>query len=277
MYVFKFNVSRLHFMTDQFSIMPGQPPNAARAFRQWLPAIVLVCLIALAYGFGLHRHVSLVALAEHREQLRQYVDSHLLLSILAFMAGYIAIVALSIPGAAVLSIAGGFLFGWVISVPVTITAAVTGAIIVFQIVRTSLGAALAERAGPLVQRVSEGFAENAFSYLLFLRLAPVFPFFMVNAVAGLCRVPLKTFIIATAIGIIPGSLAFALLGAGLDDVINTQRAAFEACATANGPENCSFSLEVSSLVTRELLLAFAGLGLVALIPVALKYFKRKPR
>lgn len=264
-------------MTDHASTMPGHTPSAARSFRQWLPAIVLIGLIALAYGFGLHRHVSLSALAEHREQLRQFVDGNLIVAVLVFMAAYIAIVALSIPGAAVMSIAGGFLFGWVISVPVTITAAVIGAIIVFQIVKTSLGAALATRAGPLVQRVSQGFAENAFSYLLFLRLAPVFPFFMVNAVAGLCRVPLKTFIIATAIGIIPGSLAFALLGAGLDGVIDTQRAAYEACVAANGSENCSFSLEVSSLVTRELLLAFAGLGLVALIPVALKYFKGKPQ
>jgi uncharacterized membrane protein YdjX (TVP38/TMEM64 family) len=263
-------------MTEFASIMPGTKPNAARRFRQWLPALALVGLIGLAYGFGLHRHVSLVALAENREQLRQFVDSHFLVAVLAFMAAYIAVVALSIPGAAVMSIAGGFLFGWMISVPVTITAAVIGAIIVFQIVKTSLGAALAERAGPLVQRVSQGFAENAFSYLLFLRLAPVFPFFMVNAVAGLCRVPVRTFIIATAIGIIPGSLAFALLGAGLDDVINTQRAAYEACAAANGAENCSFSLDVGSLVTRELLLAFAGLGLVALLPVAFKYFKRQP-
>ncbi len=276
MYDCKFIASRNHNMTDHASIMPGQTSHAARTLRQWLPALALVGLIGLAYGFGLHRHVSLSALAEHREQLRLFVGGNLALAIAIFMAAYVAIVALSIPGAAVMSIAGGFLFGWLVSVPVTIVAAVIGAVIVFQIVKTSLGAALAERAGPLVQRVSRGFAENAFSYLLFLRLAPVFPFFMVNAVAGICRVPLRTFIIATAIGIIPGSLAFALLGAGLDSVIDTQRAAFEACVTQNGPENCSFSLEVSSLVTRELLLAFGGLGLVALIPVALKYFRRQP-
>lgn len=263
-------------MTDRASIMPGLPPNAARSFRQWLPAIVLVGLIALAYGFGLHHYVSLSALAEHREQLRQFVGGNLLVAVLAFMAAYIAIVALSIPGAAVMSIAGGFLFGWIISVPVTVTAAVIGGIVMFQIVKTSLGAAIAERAGPLVQRVSKGFSENAFSYLLFLRLVPVFPFFMVNAVAGLCRVPLKTFIIATAIGIIPGSLAFALLGAGLDSVIDAQNAAHAACIAERGAENCSFSLDAGSLVTRELLLAFAGLGLVALIPVAFKFFKRRP-
>ena len=124
-----------------------------------------------------------------------------------------------------------------------------------------------------MQKLSKGFADNAFSFLLFLRLAPVFPFFMVNAVAGLCRVPMRTFIAATAIGIVPGSLAFALLGAGLDKVIDAQRAVFDTCVAANGAANCSFSLEPSALITRELLIGFAGLGLVALLPVAFKYFK----
>ena len=153
------------FHMDQLSTMTGPQPHFAAKFRHWLPAIALLVLIATAYGFGLHNHLSLEALATNRELLRQFVDTHLLLAVLVFMAAYIAIVALSIPGAAVMSIAGGFLFGWMISVPVTITAAVIGAIIVFQIVKTSLGAALAERAGPLVRRVSQGFAENALSFL----------------------------------------------------------------------------------------------------------------
>ena len=260
---------------DLLSNMTAPKPHFAGKFRQWLPAIVLLVLIATAYGFGLHKHLSLEALATNRELLRQFVDTHLLLAVLVFMAAYIAIVALSIPGAAVMSIAGGFLFGWMISVPVTMTAAVIGAIIVFQIVKTSLGAAVAERAGPLVQRVSKGFAENALSFLLFLRLAPVFPFFLVNAVAGLCRVPLRTFIIATAIGIIPGSLTFALLGSGLDSVIDQTRADYKTCL-ATGAADCSFSLSPGALISPQLLIAFAGLAVVALLPVAFKYFRRQP-
>ena len=85
-----------------------------------------------------------------------------------------------------------------------------------------------------MQRLSRGFAENAFSLLLFLRLTPVFPFWAVNAVAGLCRIPLRTFIAATALGIIPASFAFALVGSGLDRVIDAQLAAHRACVAAQG-------------------------------------------
>lgn len=262
-------------MTDHISPMTGSRTNSVGTLRQWLPAAALVGLIATAYGFGLHHHISLSALAENRDALRAFVSGNLAIAMLLYMVVYVALVALSVPGAAVMSIAGGFLFGWMISVPTTVTAALIGSVIVFQVVKTSLGAALAERAGPMVNRLSKGFAEDAFSYLLFLRLAPVFPFFMVNAVAGLCRVPLKTFVVATVVGIIPASFAFALLGSGLDGVIDAQNVAYQACVAANGAANCQFNLEVKSLVTRELLLAFAGLGLVALLPIALKYWKKQ--
>jgi uncharacterized membrane protein YdjX (TVP38/TMEM64 family) len=255
--------------------MLGTTTRFSGSFRQWLPALALIVLIAIAYGFGLHRHLSLTALAENREQLRQFVDDNLVLALLIYMATYVTLVALSIPGAAGMSIAGGFLFGWALSVPATVTSAVIGSVIVFQVVKTSAGAALAERTGPFVQRLSQGFSENAFSFLLFLRLAPVFPFFIVNAVAGLCRVPLRTFVIATFIGIIPASIAFALLGSGLDGVIDAHVAIYKACIAAQGMDNCHFKIDPHSLITRELLIAFAGLGLVALLPVGFKYWKTR--
>lgn len=254
--------------------MSAPPTQIRNVIRRWLPVTILVMLIALAYALGLHRQISLAAIVENREALHGFVEDRLVLAILIYMVIYIAVVALSVPGAAVLSITGGFLFGWTISVPVAVLSAVIGSIIVFQIVKTSLGATLAERAGPLVKKVSDGFAADAFSYLLFLRLVPAFPFFMVNAVAGLCRVSQRTFIIATAIGIIPGAIAFALLGSGLDGVIDAQTAAYQACVAENGAENCSFDLNVSSLVTNELLFAFAGLGVIALLPLVLKRWRR---
>jgi uncharacterized membrane protein YdjX (TVP38/TMEM64 family) len=174
------------------------PDGPSRRIRRWLPAVALLLLIGAGYALGLHRHLSLTALAENRDALRQWVDGNLALALVTYTLLYIAVVALSIPGAAIMSIAGGFLFGWAVSAPVTVFAAVTGAAAVFQIVKTSLGAALAERAGPFLQRLSRGFAENAFSLLLFLRLTPVFPFWAVNAVAGLSRIPMRTFVIATA-------------------------------------------------------------------------------
>lgn len=245
--------------------------------RRWLPVVALVVLAVAAYATGLHRHLSLSSIAEHRDLLKGFVAQNLWLAVLLYMLLYVAVVALSIPVAAPLSIAGGFLFGWVLSVPMTIVAAVAGSVIVFQIVRTSFGAALAARSSGLVCRLSKGFAENGFSLLLFLRLAPVFPFYAVNAVAGLCRVPLRTFIIATAIGIIPGSIAFALVGSGLDGVIDQQLQVYRACIAAQGEAQCTFSISAGALLSRELVLGFAALGLVALLPLGYKYLKgRKP-
>ncbi len=173
-----------------------------------------------------------------------------------------------------MSIAGGFLFGWMLSVPVTVLSAVCGSVIVFQIVRTSFGAALAERAGPLIKRLSQGFAENAFSLLLFLRLAPIFPFWAVNAVAGLCRVPLGVFVAATLIGIIPASIAFALLGSGLDGIIDQHMKAYADCVAAQGAGSCHLALEPKALLSRELVIAFVALAAVSLLPLAMKFLKR---
>ena len=259
--------------TDHSTHAPGHGPQG---LRRWLPALALVLLVAAGYAAGVHHHLSLTALAENRDTLRQWVDGNLLLALAAFMLLYFAVVALSIPGAGIMSIAGGLLFGWAISAPASVVAAVAGAAAVFQIVKTSFGAALAERAGPLVQRLSQGFAENAFSLLLFLRLTPVFPFWAVNAVAGLCRIPLRTFIAATALGIIPGSVAFALVGAGLDKVIDRQLAAHRACIAEQGPDQCPFAIDAASLLTTELWLGLTALGLVALIPLAYRYLKGRP-
>jgi uncharacterized membrane protein YdjX (TVP38/TMEM64 family) len=259
---------------------PHQPgmadtPRRTPMLRRWLPMILLVLLIAAGFWLGLHRHLTLTALAENREALRQLVDAHLMLALAAYVLIYVAVVALSIPGAAAMSIAGGFLFGWAVSVPATIVAAAAGSAIIFQIVKTSFGAALAERAGPMVSRLSSGFAANAFSLLLFLRLTPVFPFWAVNAVAGLCRVPFRTFIAATAIGIIPASFAFAFIGAGFDTVIDAQLAAHAACVAEKGEANCPFAIAPSALFSTELALGLSALGAVALIPLLMRLWKAR--
>jgi len=252
--------------------LPGEPGQGGRGWR-WLPVLLLLGLVAIGFGLGLQKQLSLPALIEHRDAIRGWVNGHLLLAIGAFTLLYVAIVALSIPAAAAMSLAGGFLFGWVVSAPVTTLAATAGAAIVFEIVKTSFGAALAERSGPFLQRLSRGFAENAFSLLLFLRLTPVFPFWAVNAVAGLSRMPLGTFLAATLIGIIPGSIAFALIGSGLDAIIDDQTLAFKVCAEQNGAENCHVSLSPAALISPELLWGLSALGIVALLPVLLRLWK----
>jgi uncharacterized membrane protein YdjX (TVP38/TMEM64 family) len=249
-------------------------PPTSNSLRRWLPLAVLLGLIGLGYGFGLHHYLTLQSIAEHQGELQDFVAQHLLAAVLIYCVVYIVVVALSLPGAAILSIMGGFVFGWAVSAPVTVIAATIGAMLVFKIVQTSLGATIAERAGPFVQKLSAGFAEDGFNYLLFLRLVPAFPFFAVNAVAGLTKMSLRTFAIGTLIGIIPGSFAFAWLGRGLGSVIDAQRTAHDACVVQKGAANCPFEISASSLITKELLIAFAILGVVSLIPVAIKKWKK---
>jgi uncharacterized membrane protein YdjX (TVP38/TMEM64 family) len=250
-------------------------PARARWPWRWLPVALLLLAVALGYGFGLHKVLSLPALVEHRDAIRGWVNGHLFLAVAAFALLYVAVVALSLPVAAALSIAGGFLFGWMVSAPVSTLAATAGAAIVFEIVKTSVGAALAERSGPFLARLSRGFAENGFSLLLFLRLTPVFPFWAVNAVAGLSRVPLRSFLAATLIGVIPGAIAFGLIGAGLDSVIDDQLLAFQVCAQQNGAENCHLNLTPGMLISPELIWGLSALGAVALLPMLLRLWRNR--
>jgi uncharacterized membrane protein YdjX (TVP38/TMEM64 family) len=247
-----------------------------RSWQQWMPLAILLSLVALTYLLGLQNYISLSVIAENEMVLVDYVHSHLLLSILIYVVIYIAVVALSLPGAALLSIFGGFVFGWALSAPITVFSATTGAVIVFQVVKTSLGALVAERAGPFAKKLSDGFKQDAFNYLLFLRLVPAFPFFAVNAVAGLARINLRVFVIATFFGIIPGSVAFAWLGRGLGSVIEAQHTTHHACVVEKGLSNCPFEISIASLFTPQLVAALCALGVVALIPVALKKWKNLP-
>lgn len=242
--------------------------------RRVAPLAVLVLLAAAALYFDLHRLLTLEELARNREALRAFVDGHTVLAVAVFMAIYVTVIALSLPGGAVLTIAGGFLFGWLGTGLAVVVAATIGATILFLIARTALGEPLAARAGPWLARLRQGFQRDALSYLLFLRLVPAFPFWLVNLAPALLGVPLSTFVIGTFVGIIPGTFAFAFVGVGLDSVIEAQIAASPACGRAGG--DCAFQLDPGALVTPELLVAFAALGVVALIPVAVRWW-RAPR
>ncbi len=249
--------------------------NKNSVWQRLAGPLVLLAALALAYGLGLHNYLTFEAIAENRAALSAYTSDHIVLSVLAFIAAYSLAVAVSIPGASILTILAGLLFGWLAGGLVAIVAATLGATIVFQIAKSSFGDVLARKAGPFLSRISAGFADDAFNYLLFLRLVPAFPFWLVNIAPALANVKLRTFIITTFLGIIPGTFAFASIGAGLDSIITAQQAVRNQCLTSKTPAECPFEISLSSLVTTELLLAFAALGLVALIPVALKKWKSR--
>ena len=246
--------------------------------RRLAPLIVLTAIAGLILSQGWHTLISFEQLALNQQALQNWIADHLIGALAVYSAIYVLVVALSLPGGAVLTVAGGLLFGWLIGGLITVVAATLGATAIFLIARSSLGEPLAARAGPWLGRFRAGFQENAMSYLLFLRLVPVFPFWVVNLAPALLGVSLRQYVIATTLGIIPGTFAFAFAGAGLDSVLSAQRQAFEACQAARAPGDppCSFQFDPGTLITPELLIAFAALGVVALIPAIVKKLKKQP-
>jgi uncharacterized membrane protein YdjX (TVP38/TMEM64 family) len=126
----------------------------------------------------------------------------------------------------------------------------------------------------LAGKLAQGFRADAFSYLLFLRLVPVFPFWLINLVPALCGVRLATFVAATALGIIPGTFAIAFVGAGLDSVIVAQEAAYRFCL-AGGRSDCRLQFHMNAVLTPQFLTALAALGVLALVPVAVKHLRAR--
>ena len=240
---------------------------------RWLPLAVLVCLAALVILMGWHRHLSFKMIGLNYEALREFIEARLVTALLIYALTYIVVVALSLPGGLVMTLSGGLLFGWRLGVIASLLSATIGASIVFQIAKTSFGESLAARASPWLSRLRREFREHALSYLLFLRLVPLFPF-----VVALLGVPLRTFVIATFLGIIPGTLAFSMAGSGLGSAIEAQNAHYTAClksAPASRDAVCSYKIDTSALMTPELIAAFVLLALVALVPVAVRKWGKR--
>lgn len=227
--------------------------------RRIAPVAAILLGIAAFFALDLDSYVTFDAIRQNREWLIAQVDGNALLAALVFIAAYAAIVAFSLPGATVLSITGGFLFGQWFGTMWNVFAATFGATLLFLAAQTAFGDLLQKKAGPWLHRLEEGFRENALSYLLVMRLVPIFPFFVVNLVPAFLGVPLRTFVVATFFGIIPGALVYTSVGVGLGSVFES-----------------GGDLTVKGIVTPQILLALAGLAALALIPVLYKRL-RPPR
>lgn len=243
------------------------------SFKKLLPLLVIVGLFAAFFLFGLDDYLTFKALSENRDNLLQFVADNFIVAVLLYMLLYIIAVACSFPGGLLMTVTGGFLFGWIIGGAVTVIAATIGATILFFVAATSLGEPLRKKAGPWLQKLEGGFAENAMSYMLFLRLVPAFPFWLVNIAPAFLGVKLSTYVIGTAIGIIPGTFVFAFLGGGLDSIIVEQQGKYDACVAA-GNANCSLDFQISSLITPEIILSFVALGFISLLPIVIKKFRK---
>ena len=224
--------------------------------KRIIPVAILVLGLIVSFALGLDEYASFDALAGNRRWLIDAVADHAVLSALIFFLTYATMIAFSIPGGAVMSVAGGFLFGQWFGLLYNVSAATLGATILFIAAKWAIGDALRKRAGPWLQRMEEGFRKNAFSYLLALRLVPAFPFWAVNLAPALLGVRFSTYVFATFIGIIPGGFVFSTFGAGIGSILD-----------AGG------EISVSAILTPQIITALVGLAILALVPVVYRKFK----
>ena len=234
------------------------PQGTSFSYKRLIPIGVLALGLVAFFVFDLGRFLSFEALRENRATLLNWVDTYGIVAALIYMLIYAVAIAFSLPGGAVLTITGGFLFGEKWGTVCVVFAATVGATALFLIAKTSFGDALRAKAGPALQRMQDGFQEGALSYLLVLRLVPLFPFFLVNLVPAFLGVSLRVYVVGTFIGIIPGTFVFATVGAGLGSVFD-QGGEFSA----------------AGILTPQIITALVGLAVLALIPVVYKKIKAR--
>lgn len=189
---------------------------------RFAPLLALAVLIAGLLASGVTQYLSLDALQAHEASLRAFIDAHRVLAVAAFVAAYMVATAASLPGATILTLAGGYLFGTWLGGASTVLGATMGAIAVFFAVQTSLGATLrdkAERSGGRLKAVMDGVRDGAFGYILTLRLIPLAPFWLVNVAAALAGAPFRAYGVATFLGIMPATFIYSGIGAGIGGVI----------------------------------------------------------
>jgi len=229
----------------------GEPAGRSGAIQRFGPLIVIAILAVVFFSSGAHRYLTLESLKENYVALQSFVADHFATALFIFTFSYVLVTATSLPGATLMSLVGGFLFGVAVGVLAVIVGATLGATIIFLIARTALGDSIRNRAGPLIQKLEDGFQENAFSYLLLLRLIPLFPFFIVNIAPAVFGVKTRTFFLATLIGIIPGVFAFVSAGNGLGAVLES-----------------GGDLKLAGLLTQPAILTpIIALSVLAIIPI----------
>ncbi|SKA24968.1 Uncharacterized membrane protein YdjX, TVP38/TMEM64 family, SNARE-associated domain [Enhydrobacter aerosaccus] len=225
-----------------------------------VPLLVVAALFIAFFALGFDHYLTLDSLHDNEAGLRALVARRPLLSAAAFILTYTIAVGLSLPGGAILTMTGGFLFGLWIGAGLSVAGATSGAIVIFLVARLAVGDLLRARAGPFMARMAEGFEKNAFNYLLLLRLVPVFPFWVVNLVPALLGMNTRSYVAATAIGIIPATLAFAAVGDGLGLYFSA-----------------GSRVPLSEVFTPEMISLRLGLALLALLPMVARWAMRRWR
>lgn len=225
----------------------GEARDGRGSWRRWAVLGAFAAGLALFFALGGHEWLRFETLKEHRDQLLAITREQGALALLLAFLAYVVVVALSVPGGAVASLAMGLLFGRWVGTLLIVGAATLGATLVFLAARHLFADAARRRLGPRAQRVVDGFEKDAVSYLLFLRLVPVFPFWLANLIPAFTPVSTRVFVLTTAAGIVPGSFVFSNLGESLGRI--------------ESPDQ---------LLSPRVLVSLGLLGLLALLPVAVR-------
>ncbi len=248
-------------MSDQGVIDDRAATEPARkgAIARLAPVLAIAAALAGFFALGLDQYFTIETLRDNREALNARVAANPLLAMGLFLAVYAGAVAISFPGASILTIFGGFLFGLWPGVPLIVVAATLGALIIFFVAKSALGDLFTKRAAGFAARMEEGFREDELSYMFLLRLVPAFPFWGVNIAAGLLDVRVRNYLIGTFFGIIPGSFVYASIG-----------------AAAGSAFDAGEDVTLSGILFRpETLLPIAGLAVLAVIPIVLRRFSKR--
>jgi len=226
--------------------------------KRFIPIFILIIVALVIYFSGIYQWLTFEHLKAKHVVLKNFVASHFVLMVFSFLGVYILTTALSIPGALLLSLLGGYLFAQPLSTILVVIGATCGATLIFLAARTAIGDLLKKKAGPFLQKMEKGFKENAASYLLFLRLVPVFPFWLVNLAPAFFQIKLRTFIWTTVVGILPGSFVFTQAGRGLGAIFETQK-----------------EFSIGTVLNLQVKIALIALGIFALIPILIKKIMKK--
>lgn len=248
-------------------------PARARRFGL-LALIVLIALSAVA--LDLHQTLTWDWLVREWARIELFVAHHPVAAVSTYVAVYAAATGVGLPGALMLTVAGGLMFGPLVGGAAALIAATAGGTLIFLATRSAFGSLMARRAGSLAARLSDEFRRDAFHYLLFLRLAPAFPFYLVNLVPALCDVRLTTFVAASLLGMAPATFAFAFIGAGFDHIIESHRASLAACEARQG-EPCDIAFDAGALLSPQVIAGIIALAVLALVPVVVRRIRTRRR
>lgn len=226
-------------------------------WKKYLPLLCIALISFIAWGFGLHHYLSFEALKIHQHSLDMFILQHRSVSLLIYIVLYVCVVTLSLPVAAFMTLAGGLCFGQMLGTVGAVVGATVGASLLFLSARRASPDQLSQKNGTWMQKMQKGFQENAFFYLLTLRLIPIFPFVGINLAAALLRIPFQTFFWGTLLGILPGSFVYVSLGVALKAVI----------------QQPNFSPHI--ILDPHILIAFIGLGILSILPILYKNFRSK--